>query len=1252
MGFDNDCIVNIQSLAGEYFCAVCRTLVYPTEALQSQCTHLFCKPCLTYVVGTTKACPYDGYLVTDKDSKPLVESDKALAERIGKTPVHCLFHRSGCSWQGTLSECTSHRSDCAFGYSPVVCNRCGMLLLHRQVQNHAQICAGAKSHLQQTAQNSKDAATAVAVNTANSGQASSQPVAHTSQAAVPQITMAPPTTQEANPYVQAIASSAGMTAEQWQQYQQYYQQYPGCVPYQQYYYPYQQPAQPVHQQAPYAGQPQVYPQPLTGMQGHHQPLPQVQGQGPAQTQRQPQGQPQAHSFVQNQVNPKQQSHIQVDTQTAAQSQILPQQPPHQAQPHMIPNSLQPPAQTNLQVPYQQPPYQGNLVQLQSQPQPVLQSQSKSHHYPHPLQPNNPPSQQPAPGVLPGYQSHPLVQPNYQMLQASQQHYSMPMQPSSGPLPPSAQFPQQSPHIRPPQTNASLPSQEQSQSQTQGFPPVHHPQHLLQGYIGHQRPAAPGGQPIQQHGQQSTLSQASISVPSALKPMQPQGPIQSQQNARPPPPSHGSVQAHGMAPQQPPPSGSRPAVPNQTATSHPFPQCAPHSRPLPLSSVQPSEQQQQVASGLQFSQSDREITHKLGGGSAAAQVGSTLNKTAGNDVSFPGEDSVRIKAFDSEIRGKSGDVEHNIRIVGENKGNQSQVAEAVVDALKSGSSEPLMEKTVKEKAATPNEMHGSVFAVKDSTSRQRETYVGHKKDNSNVLAHENKLSHGQVSQQGPAMTQYSGFHDKGRPKSSNPTPLTDQGRYQMPSGPYGLSSQQQRLAISSHSQSGSYIGAPPNALPGQGPAHLNLQGPGLSGPLHPIEHFRQSSSSHTHESLQGVQRGQYYQNNSSSQPLFSRTNKAEPTGPLHGSNNAGPLQNPRLRHLEGRYPDPNVSGSFNRGLHEETLANENRVHGAALGLHVKNVNDDHMNQFRTGPAGRNGQGEYEQALKQFPKPANIGNGSSEAGDYPHEHISEFRSKFLPPYTSNAPPEFHGSGPGFGVDHLPPRSPRREFYGIPSHGFGGQSGGPHNQPGLDNVNGWGPNAFPEGPRSFHISSDPIGRHFNDHFKSGDMAGQDFIPNHMRVGELFGPRDVPSHISAVKGFGTFPDPHMVELNGNGGFPYAQSYLGNLRLGEPGFRSSFYHDKIPRPGGFYEGNVESSDSFRHRMPKSTVRCRICKVNCDGLEGLDLHSRTAEHLQRTMDMVTSIKLHAKRQKIIKDRSSGQEGIKPKKAGKRRRKKA
>ncbi|KAH7549955.1 hypothetical protein JRO89_XS13G0110400 [Xanthoceras sorbifolium] len=140
MGFDNECIVNIQSLAGEYFCPVCRLLVYPSEALQSQCTHLYCKPCLTYVVSTTQACPYDGYLVTEADSKLLVESNKSLAETIGKVIVHCLFHRSGCTWQGPLSECTAHCSGCAFGNSPVVCNRCGIQIIHRQVQEHAQNC--------------------------------------------------------------------------------------------------------------------------------------------------------------------------------------------------------------------------------------------------------------------------------------------------------------------------------------------------------------------------------------------------------------------------------------------------------------------------------------------------------------------------------------------------------------------------------------------------------------------------------------------------------------------------------------------------------------------------------------------------------------------------------------------------------------------------------------------------------------------------------------------------------------------------------------------------------------------------------------------------------------------------------------------------------------------------------------------------------------------------------------------------------
>lgn len=71
----------------------------------------------------------------------LIESNKALAETIGKIVVRCLYHRSGCTWQGPLSDCTSHCPGCAFGNSPVVCNRCGVQIVHRQVQEHAQSCS-------------------------------------------------------------------------------------------------------------------------------------------------------------------------------------------------------------------------------------------------------------------------------------------------------------------------------------------------------------------------------------------------------------------------------------------------------------------------------------------------------------------------------------------------------------------------------------------------------------------------------------------------------------------------------------------------------------------------------------------------------------------------------------------------------------------------------------------------------------------------------------------------------------------------------------------------------------------------------------------------------------------------------------------------------------------------------------------------------------------------------------------------------
>ncbi|KAM0822211.1 hypothetical protein ACQ4PT_071658 [Festuca glaucescens] len=159
MGFDIECILNIHSLPGEYFCPVCRTLVYPNEALQTQCRHIYCQPCLAYVSRTTQACLYDGYLVTEANSKALVDLNKSLAESIGEVAVHCLYNKSGCQWQGNLSEFIVHGPSCAYGNSLVVCNNCTRQIIHRQWQEHAQLCPAMQSQTQQ------ESASAVATST-------------------------------------------------------------------------------------------------------------------------------------------------------------------------------------------------------------------------------------------------------------------------------------------------------------------------------------------------------------------------------------------------------------------------------------------------------------------------------------------------------------------------------------------------------------------------------------------------------------------------------------------------------------------------------------------------------------------------------------------------------------------------------------------------------------------------------------------------------------------------------------------------------------------------------------------------------------------------------------------------------------------------------------------------------------------------------------------------------------------------------
>ncbi|KAH9300925.1 hypothetical protein KI387_012508, partial [Taxus chinensis] len=69
-------------------------------------------------------------------SKALQEANPVLADAIGRVTVHCLYHKSGCTWQGPLSESIAHGNGYQYGSSPVVCNRCGTQFVHRQGQEH------------------------------------------------------------------------------------------------------------------------------------------------------------------------------------------------------------------------------------------------------------------------------------------------------------------------------------------------------------------------------------------------------------------------------------------------------------------------------------------------------------------------------------------------------------------------------------------------------------------------------------------------------------------------------------------------------------------------------------------------------------------------------------------------------------------------------------------------------------------------------------------------------------------------------------------------------------------------------------------------------------------------------------------------------------------------------------------------------------------------------------------------------------
>ncbi|XP_054811736.1 uncharacterized protein LOC129312958 [Prosopis cineraria] len=1324
MGFDNECIVNIQSLAGEYFCPVCRLLVYPNEALQSQCTHLYCKPCLTYIVSTTRACPYDGYLVTEVDSKPLTESNNTLAETIGKVAVHCLYHRSGCTWQGSLSECTSHCSGCPFGNSPVVCNRCGIQIVHRQVQEHAQNCPGVQTQVQQS-EAAQNPSASGAVASTDPTQTAAQVGATASQALTSQtvaaasapgqdLSMLANTTSQAQPSVPTVMQP---NAEQWYQqqpYQQYYQQYSGYDPYQQQYqhqYPYQSTVVPQYQQYMQAyGQPQLQSQTQPQPPSQSQPQPQALTQAQPQPQPQPQSQPQAQGYSQpvshapvalqpqNQMQVSQQQQLQLTVQQHSQIQSLGNPSVHslpQSQPYPYlqsqPNTSQPQSQQPLHIPHYQQPHpqmQQSQPQVQQPAQnfPISQPQAHQHLQPHapvqhipqsqmhPQQPHlpgtlnlQPQTQNTSAHAVTGHHSYPQLQAHQNMQMGAPQR-PMNMHPQGGPLPHSQQhgqmqnqFPQQFPMMRPHQSHAIFPNQQlpamfPAPVQGQNVPPQQQ-----QLYGPGQQPAQANHRPVTQAAQQPLPPQSFVqqSMPSHLRP---QGP---------PPafPEHAQTyqqQLTNVALSHIPQSsqslnaGGRPLMPNHKMPPQTFAQTANASlvRPMHAGASHLHGNQNTMVGPNNQAQASLDLQSRAS--DPYGKQGALIGKKSDSASGMPGKsakDMDKVLVSESEVKNEKDIRQDEIGNEIKGEGLQSlQTIDMNTSALENGN--VLNKNSVKEEAAGStwqpsigDKSGDTVAGVQNNTvnehsgMKDKEIQHDHQLKNSSLLGTE-------ISDSQPGKPQNDDRPTSKPPLEADNTASAVTQTLDTSQGP-GVNEYRNMASLSHGQSSGSQLSCPASladqgkyhSFAGQSFAILSRYNQGQA-PFHP------SASN-----LPSVESGE--------RPQFG-------TGDMHGGTTNLPphASESHLHHRPGYLNGPHGFGSQEERFKPFPVPGQQNIERREFEDDLKRfpapyADAEHISKYgghSLGPHNRGSHGfNYSSGSKLNPGAGAVTSrlfppsySLSDTGERP---VALHDDAMVKSDTAHRT-DYLGIGSRHGRHHMDgrtSRSPVGEHAEMYLGRAGLHSGGISSRSSAYDFDGRHPCHFGDSfgtafrdsrfshlPSHFHRAEleGPGSMRIGEHPR-GEFIGQDDFAGHFRRGDHFGPHNLPRHLPLGEPLGFGAHAGHVQAAELGGPQSFESFNrgnrpGHSRLGEPGFRSSF-----SRPGfsndGLLTGDIGSFDNLKRRKA-SMGWCRICKVDCDTVEGLDLHSQTMEHQRMAMDMVKSIKQNAKKQKF--EQSSIEDGSK------------
>ncbi|WVZ68152.1 hypothetical protein U9M48_017128 [Paspalum notatum var. saurae] len=1165
MGFDNECILSIQSLPGEYFCPVCRTLIYPNEALQTQCTHLYCKPCLAYVVATTKACPYDGYLVTETDSKPLMESNKSLADTIGKVTVHCLYNKSGCPWQGTLSACITHGTSCAYGNSPVVCNRCGIQIVHRQVQEHAQLCPGLQSQTQQADGNlvqpsagttqavaqdsslasvgsapapattlpSATTATAVAASATATGGSAGATTAST--VAVPPSFAAPSATAPQTP-----------TTEQWyqqqqqqMQYSQYYQQqYPGYNPYMQ---QYQQ----------YGQYQQVY-----------QPYTQPQMQVPSQNM--PQGSAQPASYVQNQVQSSQPQYV-MQSQSQLQLPPLaghpqphqhPVQPHPQSQPH-LPHLQAPASQSQPQQPIQSA---SQVPQLQPQGQVPLQLSGPQFqptaHPPAPSQVGNQQFATTSAQAAP-LQAQPLAQAppaQQQQIVAQQQHAHMQALPPQQNLQPQMQLNSQV-QLQPPQV------QQQSYPQPQVYAQqTHHMQPQNASYPQQQtQHSAPLQHPVSQH-------------PAPMRP-----PMPGQQPAMLPPQGIQHLTQHiGY-------QGQRPPIHPTVSSQAPLQGLPPHSSVSSQAGISPSPSQSHVQPNTQH------VTGYNYAGQHVQTKGGMPTSYLAPPQQFQHQPGVPVNSFQASVINQQ---PATIR-ASDNAGLTSQSPAAGQPtgqgslALETHASKSWRPENASNAAVSENSKNGTGSSVMRPTMSQPLGDENMNREHNDFGGRKDTAQTGVASQSTDGSVGHDGIVDQA---GNSHGPL--QG------------GKEHKDAPANRDKGGSLQ---PSCVPqGTGPQHPS----GLDSFL--PQHMMHPGQKHSFsENIQPpMLQPRVFGENQIQMPM-SQTGGIRPGDGMIRPPMAGPLTGrhdtmvpPFVPEHLGR-PHP-LGASKNNGFGGGALAS-----GRAFSDEGFNTSGEHLRSLAAYPGRHNN---IEDDLKQFPGPSYLDAPGLQMGSGPFERALGRPDGFSDSLPGRPPFPNQKSLFPVGLHQDFSRKPNA-IAGHPDFLSHGAEFDHHKPDAMPNFRNTGP--FGQG-----VSGGPAGTR-KDQFGSGSIPGN---VHHSFDGPAFPPTHF--HPGARKSLGVHAALSKEKRTGRGREEKDQGEFaipagsGHMHPGDPNLAADFSRHGLPKEPVHFGlgGPLRNGD---------VGWCRICMFNCGSAENLDLHVHTREHQQFAMDIVLKMKQDvAMRQKL------------------------